>query len=205
MIIGINGKKGCGKDTWASFFIQASSGYFSTEFTKLSFAQPIKDFVVNTVGCTYEEIEDREFKESELPKLFQNPELGIITYRHLMQKFGTECVRDNLHKEYWVNTLLSKVTTYAFGAANNAGDHIITKTSNHVVTDMRFENEFDAISKLGGYTVRIDRGVSGDGHISEKDLDREYDLIIENVGSLDDLRRTAVDLVEHLRLLGAPL
>lgn len=60
-----------------------------------------------------------------------------------------------------------------------------------VVTDMRFPNEREFVASLGGILVRVRRptGVAAT-HASEKSLgdDVEYSLVIENVGTIEELQ-----------------
>lgn len=74
-------------------------------------------------------------------------------------------------------------------------DFLISKvgTGNVIVTDLRFNNEYAALRKNGFITIRILRDVSDIGgnreHVSETELDNaEFDYVINNNGTLDDLR-----------------
>ena len=66
--------------------------------------------------------------------------------------------------------------------------------NNHsvAITDVRFPNEAEAIKQAGGLMVRIDRSdVPVLNHPSESALDSwdDWDLVINNEGSLDDFRQ----------------
>ena len=86
-LIGISGKMGSGKDTVGKILQYLSTSEGSNKFTlelllnrqfKFScttgnsdyqikkFADEIKDTVCRWIGCTREQLEDREFKEKEL-------------------------------------------------------------------------------------------------------------------------------------------
>ena len=63
-----------------------------------------------------------------------------------------------------------------------------------VVTDVRFQNEADAIKEKGGIILYIQRdGVAEDGHESEK-IDVKYDYMLENNGTLEQLYKE-VDVI----------
>ena len=80
-IIGISGKINSGKDTVGKIIqILTQSPHFSDEtvvsfldrklieprFVNKKFADTLKDIVCLLIGCTREQLEDREFKEKEL-------------------------------------------------------------------------------------------------------------------------------------------
>jgi hypothetical protein len=47
-----------------------------------------------------QDFESQEFKNEKL-----GPEWGDMTVRDMLQKIGTESLRDNLHPDVWVNAL----------------------------------------------------------------------------------------------------
>ena len=158
MLIGISGKISSGKDTvgkiiqylvWKSrvergelplsvysfsdFARETSFGKNQSGFEIKKFADKLKDFVCMLIGCTREQLEDREFKEKELgeewwytygkignvdilvsyldmDKEFKNNNNAYIeklTPRELLQIIGTECIRDKVHPNAWVNALFA--------------------------------------------------------------------------------------------------
>lgn len=157
MIVGVSGKKGHGKDlvgsiiqyltspdvgSKGSFTECESSGYvYDVKFESKKFADKLKDMVCMLIGCTREQLEDRDFKERELseewwvyctgfyggiptnmtPYLGFTPEKHIFKYslvkltpRRILQLLGTEAGRDIIHPNIWVNSLMSeyKRTSY---------------------------------------------------------------------------------------------
>lgn len=191
------------------------------------FAGKIKEIVCILLGCTLQQLEDREFKNTELgeewkiyhwklsnkvnhKKLFISKEecenfkvysgnkkilfsdtfpglltieSYILTPRLLMQLLGTECGRDIIHPNIWVNSLMSEYK-------NNY--------SNWVISDLRFPNEMKAVKDRGGITIRINRNNEDDSvydwgnpntdHESETALDNaEFDYVIDNNGTIEDL------------------
>lgn len=107
-----------------------------TTFENKKFADKLKDIVCLLIGCTREQLEDRKFKEKELgeewwyavesqgEKKYLVPYLELnkfmdkkyidtltitkLTPRKLMLLLGTECGRDILHPNIWVNSLMSE-------------------------------------------------------------------------------------------------
>ena len=147
-LIGFCGLKGSGKDTAAGPFLHAG-------WQKVAFAQTLKDMVhvlLRARGChDPERYTDGDRKE------FATPYLMNRTARHVMQTLGTEFGRDQVHPDLWIDTWRIKVSDLL-----EAGEGV-------VVTDIRFQNEADAIKKLGGRVFRVVRPrlTNGDLHASE--------------------------------------
>lgn len=108
----------------------------------------------------------------------------ILTPRLLLQLFGTECGRQILHPNIWVNTLFSSYVvqknrvcldckdTFNWngtsvnnpvctncGSMNHAG-YFEQNVSSWIITDMRFPNEMEAIKSRGGITIQVLRTLS---------------------------------------------
>ena len=191
-LIGIDGDKGAGKDTLAEVLIRQFG------FTKLAFAQPLKDMLAEVFLIAPITFEDRVLKE----QAFSNPiELtsyhiqrildylemkgikitdqaikdslsmaGTIlhTPREMMQIVGTELVRTHVGYETWVNLWSIEQSKY-------------TKV---VAPDARFGNERDAITVRMGKNVLIQRPglTNGDKHSSENNHgeEKDYDAVVTN-------------------------
>lgn len=102
--------------------------------------------------------------------------------RKLMQRLGTECGRQLMGEDVWVNAALDNLSP-----------------GKYTVTDVRFVNEADAIKARGGKLIRIERPGIGpvNDHISETGLDDypNFDAVIINDGSVSDLRRKLYDVL----------
>lgn len=106
--------------------------------------------------------------------------------RDALQKLGTEIGRNMFDENVWVNIAFAEVDE-ALEAGTNIG-----------ITGMRYPNELDYIHDRGGLTVWVSRPGYGpvNGHSSDNTLGPEdFDLVIENNGTLEDLRRTALYMV----------
>ena len=234
MIIGISGKIGSGKDTVGKMiqyiltpkdsnefslgdYLNDKSSYLfrgnNYEFKK--FADKIKNIVCFLLGCTKNQLENREFKEKELGEewnkyvienqygtyYFDNyqealeshgshyePKLIKLTPRKFMQLLGTEAGRDILHPNIWVNSLMSDYK----------------EDSKWIITDVRFPNELKAVKDKEGITLRIVRPSSehlSSSHISETALDRsDFDYTILNNGSLEDLFIQVNKFLEYFKI-----
>lgn len=257
-IIGISGKINSGKDTVGEIVqIISASPHFTDEaivrflgrpqlhplWENKKFADKLKDMACMLLGCTREQLEDREFKEKELGEewwyIKQEVDKLLISYdknnkilmhlidnthhklikltpRLLLQLLGTECGRQIIHPNIWVNSLMAdyKIIRHKSNFNSNGGymgDEPVYP--NWIITDMRFPNELEAVKSKGGITIRVNRFMcskcgntdnfeggndlcnecghfrSNDKeHESEKALDNaEFDYVIENDGELVDL------------------
>jgi hypothetical protein len=117
------------------------------------------------------------------------------TPRTLMQLIGTECGREIIHPNIWVNSLLSEYITRgeSIPYLNGTRGFNIVDESNWIITDTRFKNEFNAIKEVKNFTINVIRGDFNEEmkqflHISEIDhLSFEYDIKIDNSGTMEEL------------------
>ena len=197
MIISISGKIGSGKDTVADI-IQSID--ISRKWEVKKWAGKLKQVATLLTGIPMEKWEDQEFKKTEL-----GPEWGM-TVRDLLQKLGTDAMRNGLHENTWVNALMSEYLATTITTGINEWDYWEEDVlPNWIVTDTRFPNEVKAIKEKGGILIKIERDTSntiGTGHISETALDdyTEWDYVIDNNGSLLDLRMKIKDIFLERRL-----
>ncbi len=76
--------------------------------------------------------------------------------------------------------------------------------SKWLVTDVRFENEAEAIKERGGILLRINRNVDTGTHPSETSLDDyKFDYTISNKGSMEDLVTSVRAFCEAFDLINA--
>lgn len=178
MLIGLAGRKQCGKTTAAEYLRLAH------DFNHDSFAGPIRDFTAAILGISLSELEDT--KEQPVKWL-----VGI-TPRMMMQDIGTMWGRQTVHPDLWVLSLVQRIAP------------LVNARLPVVVSDVRFPNEADAIHALGGYVVRIDRmgqAPSGDTHASEVGIpDSKIDYEIVNNGESPQHYYAEIDgLVRRLK------
>lgn len=143
MLIGLVGKKGVGKDTVADYIVQQHG------FVKRAFADPIKEACTIIFQLAPEQLSDRLLKEKVDERFGMSP-------RKMMQWLGTDVVRQQIRDDFWVQHFMAWYTP----------------GSNVVVPDIRFQDELDAVKRLGGIVIRITRpGAAEDKHISETGVD----------------------------------
>lgn len=198
MIISISGAIGSGKDTIAKL-IQELDTNSNWEIKK--FAGKLKQIATMLTGVPIECWEDQEFKQNML-----NSEWSM-TGRDLLQKLGTEAMRNGLHENVWVNALLSdySCTIKAFGTDEfNVIDADVYP--NWIITDTRFPNELEAVKKRDGILIKVIRpdnaNTIGTGHASETALNEftEWDFVIENSGTIEDLKQKVSEILTHEKL-----
>src|SRR5690606_4016638 len=78
----------------------------------------------------------------------------------------------------------------------------------YVITDCRFPNEAQAINRAGGLVVRVQRPGNGpaNDHPSETALDDyQFDGVINNDGTLEDLATRVEDFLWLINFLKQPV
>lgn len=176
LLIGLHGKARSGKDTFA----RSLMGF--QPFVRMAFADPLKTAVSGLFNIP----QQRAFSDDKDQLL----EYWGLTLRDVLQRFGTEAMRDNFGADFWINRWESEY-------------HDLKKNFSVVITDVRFPNEASRIRSLGGVIVHIRRdgaGLEGSAgsHISEQVLPFERDdFVINNNGSLDDLVNQAAELLSY--------
>ena len=167
--IGLSGWARSGKDTVANYIIE-NYGY-----TKASFAQPIREALVN-LNPNINVGESNQASLATSVRLLGWEQLKDISVdvRPLMQRLGTEVGREMFGEDFWVDTALDR----------------IPDGSKVVFSDVRYPNEANAVRDFGGKIYRIDRAGVGPAneHASETALnDYDFDDRIDNSGTVEEL------------------
>lgn len=176
MIIGLTGYAESGKDEVAKILISDFG------FTRIAFADGVRE-----VALAIDPFISASVRLSAAVELYgwdtakTNPEV-----RRLLQKMGTEAVRDIIGQDTWIKLALKK-------AAN---------LKHTVFTDVRFPNEAEALCYLKsedaallwrihrpGHVTKVGKGHPSEAHIDSFKVDKE----IFNTGSLQELRDTVRD------------
>lgn len=172
MLIGLCGPAGAGKNTVAEFLTDSDG----CSFKQVAFADPLYECVSTITGLPVARLKDRGVKEAVIPWLGKSP-------RQLLQSMGTEWGRQAVHDQIWIRITLDRIR-----------DDLAAGRS-VVITDVRFDNEAEAIIKAGGDVWKVARpgwrclDEDAAKHPSEAGVN---DLLIartiDNSGTLDDLR-----------------
>lgn len=129
-VIGFSGPKNVGKTTTAK--------KVAKEFKKLgkpaepmSLATPVYQIASIITGLPVSLLQDENYKERRwTEETAPLPCLVGMRPRDLLQKIGTECFRDNIHQDIWIQHLLKRAQQL--------------KTEIAIVDDIRFTNEVKA-------------------------------------------------------------
>jgi hypothetical protein len=187
MIIGICGLIGSGKGTVADTLVH------DFKYTKISFADKLKDGVAEVFGWSRQMLEgdtDESRESREKIDEFWTKETGReITPRLVLQEFGTDCMRNGFYDGIWVSLVKQKL--------------LQNPNTNFVIPDVRFPNEANMIQDLGGKIWRIRRGPDPvwfrmyvDIGVEPQDVHKSewawanvnFDKTIDNNGTLLELR-----------------
>lgn len=184
MIIGLGFQARSGKDTVADYLVENHS------FTKIAFADALKDGAAAIFGLTQEQLYG-DLKETE-------DEFWEDTPRNILQKMGTECMRRGYRDDLWVKCVERVV--------RGPGQ------LNYVISDVRFPNEAEAIKKWGGHLARVDRPMNDDFakvatklHASEVSMleYNQWDHTLENKGTLLELKASAAEMLKAFKARAA--
>ena len=194
MLIGIVGLIGSGKGTVADRLVE-KHGY-----VKDSFAKSLKDAVAAMFNWDRSMLEgdttsSRHWREQ--PDKFWSERLGKpVTPRWVLQHFGTEVMRGQMYDGIWLDSCMGRY-----------------KGQNTVIADTRFVNEIKTIKAHGGKIICVKRGdlpsqkemQERGAHRSEWDwLNSDFDFIIDNYGTKDELFQKVDELVISLEVTHSP-
>ncbi len=168
-VILIAGDKRAGKDTVADMIINKLNNAY-----KLSYAEPMKVILAETLGITLDQLEIRKNNE-------------LYSHRGYLQRFGQVCKR-YFGENCWVEIV----------------EHTIENLPNNsvvVLSDLRLPNEvLDGAITVKVVNPRIK---NKDTHISENALkDYNFDITIVNDGTLEQLEDKVKDMLGRLRASG---
>jgi len=152
VLIGLIGYKQSGKDTFADYLVQTRN------FKKQAFAEPVKQICQILFHLEPEQMYDPCLKEVVDKRWGLSP-------RQMMQKVGTDMVRNMLGNDFWVRHMDMRAST-----------------GNIVISDVRFRNEAEWVKDRGGVLIRIvDGGHHCDHHPSETEqLSIKEDYVLTN-------------------------
>jgi hypothetical protein len=221
-IVTLSGQMGSGKDTLATILREIVPGAES-----YAFADHLKTIAMEVFGLSWNEVygDDKE-KEFQRPFVLspasieqvhawivnRNPSYGeeclhkalefgrgqhvITTSRKLQQILGTEIMRECYHPDYHILQVQKRIED--------------AKPTLAIVTDCRFPNELFWGNTQGATTVYISGRTREDfkkdnfnKHASETSMGspEDYDIHIDNSGTMFQLKENAVSLAKKLELI----
>lgn len=169
-IIAVSGKIGSGKSTLCDII-----GSMVGQHKILAFADDLKHIVSILCGLPIGSMYTEEGKNTFV-------ESYGMTAGEMLQKIGTDVLRQHFDTDIWVKSLYNKI---------KEGDMVL-------IPDVRFPNEAQFLRDKGATLIRINGDPVGNRakskrdqtHPSETALDSwaDWDLVIENDGTLEELK-----------------
>jgi len=189
IVLGLSGLAGSGKDTVAGFLRVYG-------FLSMALADPMKEFCRSIFDFSHEQLYGpSQFRNAPDPR-YLRPDGTYLSPREALQTLGTDWGRER-YPLTWVNATLLRIERLRKERPN----------ARVCITDVRFANEIDALRTGGVRLVRIVRpgaGLAGAAglHASETEQaaipDSEFDYILRNDGSLEDLRLSTYQMLQVL-------
>lgn len=210
-IIIFTGKKQSGKDTSALAFINSLPETERPLVKQYSFAEPLKNFLINVFGFDFEQCygTDEEknsltkikwinlpFDVETIQKLFKSarpndPMFDLdtrMTAREVMQIFGSNVCR-KMYNDCWAQATLNKILT--------------DKPEYALITDARFPNELEVFKPYKPIIIRLSRDLFHSTHISETALDGydfssfdDYGVIMNDNMTLETKNKWVVSCIQ---------
>jgi hypothetical protein len=155
MLLAFTGQLGSGKDTAVerlTLILQPKP------VTRVSFAAKLKE----SAGALF----DIDPKDWETYKNDPNLSIGLhngqvylrnFTVRQFLQRYGTEAHRNIFGSDFWVDLALNQYTSWSW-----------REERDYLVSDLRFQNEYDGVKKRHGVVIRLLSGNEPDIHFNEE-------------------------------------
>lgn len=185
IVIGLTGPKGSGKDTVGQLIKSNYKGVVTT-----AFADPIRKVVEDIFQLPHELRPDSYDKFKRTNLLYDLPGIGMeaVSGRRVVREIGM-LMRSYNEQQF---------TAYTEGIFKQNAP-----SSLHVVTDVRFVNEYEMLKRYNAAIIKIVRpDYDYDGHITEKGFPDEFvDFIINNDGDLGKLERSVTAVVNQILIV----
>ena len=205
LLVGIHGHAGAGKDSVGNYLQQNYENVWGEQF-----ARPLKEACAKLFGIPLQDFYDPVDKEAM-------NDYWDVSPRKIAQFVGTEFGRDLLpdllshcNTSFWIKHLEGRL----LGRINTNEDGPTEYLSNEtvVITDIRFQDEYDWIISQGGFVIHLTRpGADGNvgilNHASEFQLDLhspERTYLIENNGTIEELYTKVDQFFEYADSLTQP-
>lgn len=184
MLIALGHWARVGKDTIGDFLAEDHG------FTRMAFADALRDLAMRIDPMIAMQVHhDIRLSDAVRTVGYEDAKDTWPEVRRFLQNLGVGC-REAFDPEIWVRQVERRLRDL------DPAVHDI------VITDLRFPNEAKMVRLWRGHTVKVTRpGFGGmDAHESERALNEwRFNAILENDGTLEDLRRKASELVEWAR------
>lgn len=196
-IIGLTGPAGCGKDTVA-LLLATHAGFAQLAFADAVRAQIFNAFQVDESLFTRRDLKELPTEALAIARCADDAFTGVMVKsftlhqlqtelhaprspRQIMRLWGTEYRRNSCGSDYWTRILKARIHIQQQG-----------QQYRHVVSDVRFDNEAEAIRSMGGKIWQIKRPdlPLDTSHSSETDGSRfKPEVVINNRHDMRHLQR----------------
>ena len=166
-IICFAGRKQSGKSSSCEYVYRKLQDKCSVQI--YNFADPLKQICIDVLGLAPRQCYGEDKYKNELVDCQWNEKQ--LTAREVMQILGTDILRTMQHN-VWAGATIRKIQRDNPDVA--------------LIGDCRFPNEVEAVQKVGGIVIKLNRNIYNSDHASEIALDPDqydqfnFDLIIEN-------------------------
>lgn len=117
--------------------------------------------------------------------------------RELLQYLGTEIIREKIDYNFFVNRIIDDIKVYSFFF-----DIITISDARAKVEIDKVRDSFSNVKAIKVIRTNFDDGLTCEQrkHFTETDLDdyENYDYILENDSTLDDLNKKVIKLLEEI-------
>ena len=192
MIIGIIGKARAGKDTFGLMLAEELFKLTRQRYVLMAYAHELKLRVQKDFDLSYEQLwgddkEKQDLRYAKRLKGFSSDPTDYWSPREILQSYGNFYTTINYN--FWVDHLFEIIDDREYKRV--------------IITDVRHINEVDPIIDRKGTLIKVvrdaDNNIHGQGHISEVALDNyDVELVIENNGTLKDLKSAAKEVAKKL-------
>lgn len=221
------GSAGAGKDEAARQLVAAHN------YVPLAFADPLKRILKDVFEFTDDQLwgpsENRNKEDPRYPRTVfgenplvhskEDPTPVGLTVRHALQTLGDGWGRNECYQNVWAEYAIrvaTKLTTGKYGYDQKLGLYELNvpgspmligpPRTDVVITDLRYQNEAEAVRKAGGKLVRVKRKVKeikvSPTHKSENDLlvlhDDDFDWVLNNNSTLTALWEQVDQMAQSL-------
>lgn len=189
-LVGITGRAGAGKDTFADMLEYAFYGMYGDSVTAMRFhlAEPIKDMLRAGLGMEHTELE-------RLKRTGGNCPVTGINIRKALQTLGTEWGRA-MDRNMWIKLLFNQIEIIGAGTEDDNRPFIA------IIPDVRFYNEEVAIREQGGKIFKVigrESSLVDTSHASEQEIKfLQPDYMVINDSTKKALFKEALDYAELL-------
>lgn len=178
-VLALTGCSHSGKSTVASILVQKHG------FEEYTLAAPLK----NACSIVFD-LDPINFEQQELKEIMDIR--WKMTPRTMMQTLGTECIRNKIAADHWINLLRLKLEK-------------LPQDARVVISDIRFDNEAEFVrNKLNAILIRIDRhsalcSLDTRRHSSEAGIAyKKPDIVITNNGhNMADLKEEVARVLQQ--------